>query len=104
MNSPLTRKSKNHSSPEWFSFSFYCDQCGNEWNSPTLKYEQGGFSTVEHEDVKKLIWEQEHKAAFNGANLEAHFHFSFCPKCSRRVCDECFDMERSQCKFCKDNE
>jgi len=67
-----------------------------------LRFEQGGFSAVDHDVAKKLIWEQEHRTAFEQANLEAHLQFCLCPKCGRRVCDECIDIEKQREGICKD--
>jgi len=95
MSLPLTKKSIDHSNTEQFVFSFFCDLCGDEWKSPAILFETGGFTVVEHEVTQQLIWEQEHRAAFDRANLQAHFHFSYCSGCGKWVCDECFDVEGS---------
>ena len=51
-----------------------------------------------------MLWEQEHQAAFEQANLEAHFHFNRCPLCGKWVCDDCFRAEEIRhggaCKSC----
>ena len=51
-----------------------------------------------------MIWAQEHRIAFEKANLEAHFHFNQCPDCNSRVCDDCFCMDEKEksgvCKNC----
>ena len=93
MSSPLTRKSADHSNLKQFSFSFYCDHCGAEWKSSAIPFESGGFTAVDHEEARQLIWAQEHKTAFDRANLEAHFHFNHCPESGVWVCDGCFDAE-----------
>ena len=93
MSSPLTRKSTNHSDLEKFAFSFYCDICGKLWKSRIIPFEKAGFTAVEHKEAQQLIWTQEHKAAFEQANLEAHCQFNFCKQCGRWVCDDCFDAD-----------
>src|SRR5215469_15159866 len=101
MSVPLTKRSTNHSDLESFSFVFFCDSCGKEWKSPPLPFESGGFTAIEHEAVRQMIWAQEHKAAFEKANLEAHFHFNhFVPEADTAgaesgewVCDECFEKK-----------
>ena len=95
MSASLTRKSTDHSSPEQFTFGFFCDCCGAEWRSLAIPFESGGFSAIEHETVRQLIWAQEHKAAFDRANLEAHFNFNYCPESGRWVCDECFEKNEN---------
>jgi len=102
MSAPLTKKSTDRSDLKKFLFGFFCDRCGAEWNPPALPFEQGGFSNVDNEVVRQLIWEQEHKAAFDGANLEAHFHFSYCEKCGRWVCDDCANLEARRGEVCID--
>ena len=87
--SPLTRKSTDHSDLKQFSFSFFCDDCGAAWKSSAVPFESGGFTSVDHEEAKQLLWSQEHKAAFDRANLEAHFHFTHFPENGKWVCDDC---------------
>jgi len=104
MNVSLTKRTTDFSNAGSFSFSFYCDACGKEWKSPTFPFESGGFTAIGNEEARQLIWAQEHKTAFDKANLEAHFHFSFCTKCEKWVCDDCFDLEgdgkEGNCKAC----
>jgi len=90
MSRPLTRKSTDHSNTEKFSFSFFCDKCGKEWVSQTISFMEGGFTAIEHEEARQLMWAQEHRAAFEQANLEVHLQFNHCPECGKWVCDECF--------------
>ena len=102
MSSPLTRKSADHSDLKKFAFSFFCDRCGREWKSLVMPFESGGFTLIENEDARRLIWEQEHKAAFEQANLEAHLYFNRCKKCEKNVCDDCFDIEGQHEEICKE--
>jgi len=90
MSVPLTKRTTDHSDQKGFSFSFFCDRCGKEWVSRRVPFTQDGFTGVDHEKTRQLLWEQEHRAAFEKANLEAHFHFNNCPKCGRWICDDCF--------------
>jgi len=104
MSAPLTKRINDNSNLESFSFSFFCDCCGKEWVSPHVRFESNGFSEIKHEEAKRLIWEQEHRAAFEKANLEAHLYFNRCSQCGKRVCDECFNMdEQEHCKECSLN-
>ena len=100
MNSPLTKRFINHSDKESFSFSFLCDECGKKWTSPPAAFISLGFTAIEHEEAWNLIWAEEHRQAFEKANLRAHMHFNNCPKCGRWVCDECFDVKGEHCKKC----
>jgi len=97
----LTKKTIDHSTVNSFSFSFFCDACGKEWLSAEKHFSGGVCSVTENEDALKLLWANEHRAAFNEANLEAHFHFAECPVCHKRVCDSCFEEEHGGiCKEC----
>jgi len=102
MNTPLTCKSADHSNTQQFSFSFYCDKCGAPWRSPAVPFKSGGFTEIEHEVTKKMIWETEHKAAFDISNLQAHLMFNYCPKCGKWVCDICFDPEGQHEGICRE--
>jgi len=100
MNRPLTQKVTDFSDKEQFSFGFHCDICGYEWKSGSLHFESGGFTSIENNEAYQLIWAQEHRTAYEKANLEAHWHFNHCPKCSRWVCVECFGSDGVLCKEC----
>jgi hypothetical protein len=104
MNKPITKRTTDYSGTESFSFGFSCDCCGKEWRSPAVSFETGGFTAVEYEGTRQMIWEQEHKTAFDQANLEAHLHFNRCPICGKWVCDDCISMKdpgREICRECK---
>ena len=103
MGTPLTKRSIDNSNPDAFLFSFYCDRCGKEWQSLPLPFTLGGFTAIEHDETWKLVWEQEHKAAFMEANLKAQLSFNYCSSCGKWVCDACFNHEaKEQCGLCKD--
>jgi hypothetical protein len=102
MGIPLTKKSTDRSDRKSFLFSFFCDRCGKEWRSLLFPFTSGGFSAIEHEEAWKLIWEKEHNAAFEQANLRAHLRFNNCPVCSRWVCDDCFYLEGTAGDVCMD--
>ena len=100
----LTAKSIDHSDKSSFSFSFFCDRCGKEWRSPVQPFTGVGSPVVENEDALTLLCGNEHNAAFDEANLEAHFHYAYCPVCGKWVCDDCFCVEEKDhggvCKDC----
>jgi len=93
MSVALTKRTTDHSDGKCFSFSFFCDRCGKEWTSPVQRFSGGVCSVVENDEARKLLWSAEHRAAFDAANLEAHFHFNNCPQCGNWVCDDCFCIE-----------
>jgi len=103
MSTPVTKRATDHSTLASFSFCFYCDKCGKEWKSQLFPFESGGFTAIEHEEARKIIWAQEHKNAFEKANLDARLYFNSCPKCGKRVCDDCFNFEESECNECNKN-
>jgi len=100
----LTQKTIDHSDSGAFSFSFFCDLCGREWASPVRPFSGGECSVVENDEARKLLWAAEHRAAFDEANLEAHFHFCLCPFCGKWVCTDCFRVEDDEfgglCREC----
>jgi len=99
----LTKNSIDHSDSGNFSFSFFCDRCGKEWTSPSQPFTGEGSPVIENEDALNMLWGNEHRAAFDEANLEAHIHFNLCPVCGKRVCDDCFNIaEKEHGGVCKD--
>jgi hypothetical protein len=105
MSQPLTQKSTDHSDRERFFFSFFCDCCGKEWISQIMAFRTAGLTAIDHEEARQLLWQQEHKVAFEQANMDARLQFNRCPLCGRWVCNECFDSQEIQhggiCKECK---
>lgn len=103
MLAPITKKFVDHSTPEAFSFSFYCDQCGKEWRSALYAFNPGGFQWPIDRQVYQMLWNEQHKAAYERANREAIFEFNRCPECGQRVCMECFyQSETDVTDICKD--
>jgi hypothetical protein len=103
MSLPLTRKSADHSTLEQFSFSFFCDRCGKEFLSEIVPFNKGNFTAIEHEEARQLLWVQEHKTAFEQANVDARLKFTLCRGCGRRICDECLSLDsRQTTDLCKD--
>jgi predicted RNA-binding Zn-ribbon protein involved in translation (DUF1610 family) len=103
----LTKRSTDHSDARHFSFSFNCDKCGREWVSSVQPFTGGMCTNVEHDEALKLLWANEHRAAFAEANLDARMQFNRCPVCGRWVCDECFDIRAAGngelCRECREN-
>ena len=100
----ITEKSTDHSDSGRFSFSFYCDKCGKEWTSETTALSGMGSTVIENEEARQMLWANEHRLAFEAANLEAQMHFNRCPVCGKRVCDDCFCVEEKEhggvCRDC----
>ena len=99
----LTDKTADHSSLEFFEFSFYCDRCDKSWRSEAVLFAARGSPAIENDEVRKMLWEWDHRAAFERANLEAQFHFNRCPACGRWVCDDCFQpLVNDRYDLCRD--
>jgi rRNA maturation protein Nop10 len=87
--SPITKRFTDHSTQKVFVFSFFCDQCGKEWRSTPQAFDPGGLRSPTDLRIFRMLWNDQHKAAYEQANLDAIYTFSFCPECGRRVCMEC---------------
>jgi hypothetical protein len=103
--SALTKKSIDRSDTGNFSFSYFCDRCGKEWASLEKPFSGGFCNRVKKNEALKLLWANEHRSAFDEAQLEAHAQFNRCPQCGKWVCDDCFCLEGKnggECKDCKE--
>ncbi len=49
-------------------------------------------------------WHKEHEAAFGLAQNEAKAHFSRCPKCTKWVCENCWNEQANLCVTCAPRE
>jgi hypothetical protein len=108
MSQPVTQKSTDHSDRERFSFSFFCDCCGKAWTSQITPFTAGGLSAIDYGEARQMLWQHEHKVAFEQANMDARLQFNRCSLCGRWVCNECFDSEGTEhggiCKECTPKE
>ena len=86
----VTKKWIDRSSPERFSFSFFCDRCGWEWRSEDILFNAEGFTMPLDDAVRSMLWIDQRRAAYDRANTEALFMFNHCSICGDRVCDDCF--------------
>ena len=103
IRNPVTKKCADRSTMEAFSFSFFCDMCGEEWRSARYDFNPGDFAVPLDPKVFQLLWNDQHKAACERANRDASFLFNRCPLCGRRVCKECFYLaETGVTDICKD--
>lgn len=95
---PVTKQYDDHSTDRQFAFVFHCDRCGKLWESESYPFSMADATTDSR--ARALLWETEHAAAYERANTEALFHFSKCPTCGRRICDDCFCTAEDACKTC----
>ena len=98
---PLTKRYKDRSTSKAFTFSFYCDRCGKEWRSAPQAVDPGGRCS----DIRvyRMLRGDQHKAAYEQANLDAISAFSLCPACERRLCMECYYRSETQAAdICQD--
>jgi len=66
-----------------------------------MSFMAGGFSKIDHEEARQLLWAHERRVAFEQANTEAHLKFDRCSLCGIFVCDDCFNQDADVCKNCK---
>jgi hypothetical protein len=70
-----------------------------------MSFKDCGFSAIEHDEARALLWSEGHRFAFERASLEAQFHFNHCPVCGRWVCDDCFSpLGNERYDLCRDCE
>jgi len=101
--SPVTQKFTDRSTKRRFAFSYYCDLCGKEWRSAPQAFDSGGLHAAADLRVLHMLWNDQHKAAYERTNLEAIYSLSPCPECGRRVCMECLRrLEAEDAYICKD--
>ena len=84
---PLTKRCVDNSTQKVFAFSFFCERCGREWRSTPCAFDPGDVEP--RAEVLRMLWNGQHKAAYEQANLEAIYSFSLCAECGCRVCMEC---------------
>ena len=100
---PVTKQCANHSTMDSFSFSFFCDMCGKEWRSARYDFNPGDFAAPLDPAVYQLLWNDQHKAAYERAKRDASFMFNRCPLCGRAVCKACFHLaEKGVSDICKE--
>jgi hypothetical protein len=77
--------------------------CEKEWRSARYEFNPGNIAMPLESKVFQLLWNEQHKTAYERANRDASFLFNHCPVCGRRVCDECFFLaETGVSDICKD--
>ena len=99
---PVTKRFADRSTQKAFAFSFFCDQCGKEWRSAPQAFDPGGRRPPADLWVLRMLWNDQYKAAYEQANLEAIRALNLCPACGRRICMECFgEYEAEVTDICK---
>ena len=113
----FTRNHRDLSTDAGFQFEFYCDRCGNGYQTEFQGYSLGTVSNVldaannlfggvlsgaanAARGVRSAAWEKAHDGAFAGAVEEAKPHFHKCKRCGKWVDDDCWNPQRSMCKEC----
>lgn len=99
---PITKKYSDLSTDSDFSFSFFCDRCGETWTSQRYPFSLSHSAPGNSAEVRahEIMWQSEHDAAYERANIEAILHFNKCPRCGDLVCDSCFRIFDDLCEGC----
>ena len=113
----FTRNYNDESTDAGFQFEFYCDRCGNGYQTPFQASATGTISNAldaasnlfggvfgnaanAARSVRSATWEKAHDTAFEAAVEEAKPHFHKCKRCGKWVDDDCWNNERTLCKDC----
>jgi len=93
--SPVISSHADRSTMESFAFGFSCGLCGKEWQGARYDFNPGNLVLPIQPAIFQLLWNEQHRAAFDRASLEASFEFNRCPLCGRWVCKACFYLSGS---------
>jgi hypothetical protein len=114
----FTRNFKDHSTDKGYQFEFFCDRCGNGFESEfkasavgmaasALRAAGGLFGGIlgsagsSAYEIERAIQGPAHDHAYRDAIEEAKPNFTQCPKCSKWVCKAtCWNQKRSLCYEC----
>jgi hypothetical protein len=113
----FTRNHQDQSTDNGFQFEFYCDRCGNGYQTRFESSATGAitnaldaasnlfggvFGTVSNaaHTVRSAGWQKARDDAFTRAVQEAQPHFHKCKRCGHWVDDDCWNAERTLCKDC----
>jgi hypothetical protein len=92
---PVTDRIIDRSTLEGFAFGFFCSLCADEWRGARLAFNPGAWADPIDPAVFRILWLDQHAAAYERAKLDASFVFNRCPICGRIVCDRCFHASES---------
>ncbi|MBI4789866.1 MAG: zinc ribbon domain-containing protein [Chloroflexi bacterium] len=114
----FTRNYNDLSTDSGFQFEFFCDRCGNGYQSTFQGSATGmvsgaldsaanifgglfGAAAQIGEKAHSAAWEQQHDGAFAQAIGEVKPNFVQCRRCGKWVCKEvCWNTDRGMCKEC----
>ncbi|MCL4488180.1 MAG: zinc ribbon domain-containing protein [Chloroflexi bacterium] len=114
----FTRNHQDKCTDNGFQFEFFCDRCGNGYESTfqgsaTGMISQGldtaanifgglfGAAAQIGDRAHSVAWQQQKDAAFAKAVEEVKPMFVQCHRCGKWVCKEvCWNKERGMCKDC----
>lgn len=113
----FTRNYRDLSTDTGFQFEFYCDRCGNGYQTEFQASVLGTATNVLDaannlfggvlgkaanvaRGVRSAGWEKAHDKAFAEAVEEAKPHFHKCKRCGKWVDDDCWNIQRNFCKEC----
>jgi hypothetical protein len=116
----FTRNHNDQSNDNGFQFEFFCDRCGNGYQTEFQNSATAGLTTaldtasslfggifssaatVAH-GARSAAWQKAHDAAFVKAVEVAQPHFHKCKRCGHWVDEDCWNGERGLCKDCAPN-
>jgi hypothetical protein len=113
----FTRNYKDLSTDQGFQFEFYCDRCGNGYQTEFQASMTGNianaldaagsllggfFNNASNlaNRAKSASWEKAHDTAFAAAVETARPNFKKCKRCGKWVDDDCWNSSRTLCKEC----
>ncbi|MCL1913535.1 MAG: hypothetical protein FWG10_06615 [Eubacteriaceae bacterium] len=104
MLAPTTTRFEDNSTQEGYSFVFYCDKCGWQWQSGYMPFQPQGFQLPIDEAIFGMLWSLQHREAYESANREAGVIFNRCKVCGARFCDDCLlHAQLLTCGDCLEN-
>lgn len=114
----FTRNHQDKCTDNGFQFEFYCDRCGNGYESTfqgsATGMVSGALDTAANifggifgaaaqigDRAHSVAWQQQKDAAFAKAIEEVKPNFVQCRRCGKWVCKEvCWNTDRGMCKEC----
>lgn len=113
----FTRNYHDLSTEQGFQFEFFCDRCGNGYQTEFQASMSGKIADIADaagsllggffnnasnlaNRAKSAGWEKAHDAAFAQAVEEARPHFNKCKRCGKYVDEDCWNKTKVLCKDC----
>ncbi|MCQ2449804.1 MAG: hypothetical protein MJ132_06415 [Clostridia bacterium] len=89
----VTKKYIDASTEEQFAFSFFCDCCGKVVSTTPLTFRPGFkkklFISKAERKAREMLWQKDHDAAYERANIEALKQLNRCVVCGAAICNDC---------------